>query len=390
MVGMVVMVNYHYQRSTTSSTMAEYSIGGGDVFIGRQLLCCVQMADFADEAGRVQCVSLLRRIIGDIESPDEILEAALSCLKVASIDEDAFIRLVVEQIMEIKEPLVQQSDGADDEADSMERIWLRCLDMASFLLKCTQKSMKSGEVEGLEDTLLLPAVQHLDAVVRDRGVLALGQYCLLHKDVAARYLILFIQALRNDMDAIQLTASKVIFDILFVFDFSGQEGGQQMQATALDSLLPHLSHTDSEFRTAAVEGIAKLMLGNRVADPKLLSRLFILSYTPTSEEDYRLRQCLSMFFPAYAFSSPHHRLCIESCFLSTLRICVHAPKTSPLRLINVADLSEYVLNLTNVDTQPEGATHNGTTLGTTAELAAGIRAPRLAVLHPRGASPLTV
>lgn len=45
-----------------------------------------------------------------------------------------------------------------------------------------------------ETTLLLPAVQHREAVVRDRGVLALGQYCLLDKDVATRYLMLFLQA----------------------------------------------------------------------------------------------------------------------------------------------------------------------------------------------------
>ena len=69
--------------------------------------------------------------------------------------------------------------------------------------------MRNGELEGIETTLLIPAVQHREAAIRDKGVLALGQYCLLDKDVATRYLVLFLQAVRNDMEAIQHTAVKV-------------------------------------------------------------------------------------------------------------------------------------------------------------------------------------
>ena len=69
--------------------------------------------------------------------------------------------------------------------------------------------MRNGELEGIETTLLIPAVQHREAAIRDKGVLALGQYCLLDKDVATRYLVLFLQAVRNDMEAIQHPAVKV-------------------------------------------------------------------------------------------------------------------------------------------------------------------------------------
>ena len=127
--------------------------------------------------------------------------------------------------------------------------------------------------------------------------------------------------------------------------------------------------TAEELRTTAVEGACKLMLSSRVNDPQLLSRLFILFFNPTTVEDVRLRQCLSVFFQAFAFSSPHHRISIESCFLPTLRVCVHAPKTSPLREINLAELAEYMLNLTNTAALPEGAAARG---GTAAELAAGV------------------
>ena len=111
------------------------------------------------------------------------------------------------------------------------------------------------------------------------------------------------------------------------------------------------------------------MISSRISDPQLLSRLLILFFNPTTAEDVRLRQCLSMFFQAFAFSSAHHRINIEACFLPTLRVCVHAPKTSPLREINLAELAEYMLNLTNTAALPETAAARG---GTAAEMAAGV------------------
>lgn len=111
------------------------------------------------------------------------------------------------------------------------------------------------------------------------------------------------------------------------------------------------------------------MISSRINDPQLLSRLLILFFNPTTVEDVRLRQCLSVFFQAFAFSSPHHRISIEACFLPTLRVCVHAPKTSPLREINLAELAEYMLNLTNNAALPEASATRG---GTAAELAAGV------------------
>ncbi len=124
-----------------------------------------------------------------------------------------------------------------------------------------------------------------------------------------------------------------------------------------------------ELRTTAVEGACKLMISSRINDPQLLSRLFILFFNPTTVEDVRLRQCLSMFFQAFAFSSPHHRITVEACFLPTLRVCVHAPKTSPLREINLAELAEYMLNLTNTAALPETAAARK---GAAAEMAAGV------------------
>jgi hypothetical protein len=40
--------------------------------------------------------------------------------------------------------------------------------------------------------------------------------------------------------------------------------------------------------------------------------MLALSFDPDTEEDYKLRQCLSLFFPLYAFSSGKVRLYLFS------------------------------------------------------------------------------
>ena len=64
----------------------------------------------------------------------------------------------------------------------------------------------------------------------------------------------------------------------------------------MSTLIPFLSSSSEDLRTTAVEGACKLLLSNRINDPQLLSRLLILFYNPTTAEDVRLRQCLSVFF----------------------------------------------------------------------------------------------
>jgi hypothetical protein len=45
-------------------------------------------------------------------------------------------------------------------------------------------------------------------------------------------------------------------------------------------------------------------------------------------ENTKIQQCLSVFWPAYAFSSPIHQINVASIFLDTLRTVVHAEKGS--------------------------------------------------------------
>jgi condensin complex subunit 3 len=59
----------------------------------------------------------------------------------------------------------------------------------------------------------------------------------------------------------------------------------------------------NDLRNVAAEGLAKLLLSGRVLSAKLLSRLILLWYNPTTEEDGSLRHCIGVFLPVFAFAS---------------------------------------------------------------------------------------
>lgn len=50
-------------------------------------------------------------------------------------------------ISELKEPL--EADEDEDEPELLVQTWMQCLDMASCLLKTTQRSLSNGQVMGL-------------------------------------------------------------------------------------------------------------------------------------------------------------------------------------------------------------------------------------------------
>lgn len=58
-----------------------------------------------------------------------------------------------------------------------------------------------------------------------------------------------------------------------------------------------------ELRTGAAEGLAKLMFSGLLVSSRILSHLVLLWYNPVTEEDVRLRHCLGVFFPMFAYAS---------------------------------------------------------------------------------------
>ncbi|KAJ8026278.1 Condensin complex subunit 3 [Holothuria leucospilota] len=269
----------------------------------------------------------------------------------------------------------------------------KCLTITSEILKSITMKELNPTLVTLMDTLVVPSIKNEDPSVRNMAVKALGLASLLNKDYAFQHLLLFVQIWQIDHEFIQTTALKVLLDLLLTFGFEALqisatktsvaedevevldqseagEGDEEKEKSALvNSLLSiltkQLDSESSELRTFSAEGIAKLLLAGRISSPKLLSRLLLLWYNPTTEEDIRLRQALAIFFNMYAFSDRSHQEAFEEAFLPTLQTLFNAPLKSPLAEIsdvNVAQFMVYLMDHRNLKQPTQAGNMQETTV----------------------------
>lgn len=88
------------------------------------------------------------------------------------------------------------------------------------------------------------------------------------------------------------------------------------------------------------------MFSGLLVSSRILSHLVLLWYNPVTEEDIRLRHCLGVFFPMFAYASRTNQECFEEAFLPTLQTLANAPASSPLAEIDITNVAELLVDLT--------------------------------------------
>ncbi|XP_078660150.1 condensin complex subunit 3-like [Branchiostoma floridae x Branchiostoma belcheri] len=355
--------------------------------------CSVQ----TDQEARIR---ELVEVIADIREPITVLETSLSQeqlrqkeLKLASIRvqlnearEEMDQLVAVQEFQKAAEMKGRVEELELNKSDLMEEMQpqtqevrtekndsvtlLRCLTIAAEMLQTLTLKGLTPTLRTLVDSLMLTGIQSEDPAVRNMAVRCLGLTAVLCKDTAVQYLPLFLQASQVDLEAIQVTALRTVFDLLLIFGlkaFGAENSEQQNQggegegeteepqqatpnntANSLLSILTGmLDSENTDIRTNAAEGLAKLMMSGRVLSGKLLSRLLLLWYNPTTEDDTHLRHCLGTFFPMFAFSGRSSQECVEEAFLPTLQTLLDAPDTSPLATVDVGNVGSLLTTLTS-------------------------------------------
>ncbi|XP_071476753.1 condensin complex subunit 3-like [Diadema antillarum] len=264
---------------------------------------------------------------------------------------------------------------------------LKCLTIAAELMQHLSVKELNPTLQTLFTVLVLPGITNEDPSVRNMAVKCLGLGAQISRNFAKQQLLLLMQISQVDQETIQITALQAVFDIAHTYGLdifklpesgsfegvAGKDEGEkdkeeeeeeeedakeetpadkdktsQNTATSVLSILTKLLDSESnELRTVAAEGLSKLLLSGRITSPRLLSRLLLLWYNPTSEEDQHLRSCLGTFFPIYSFAGRVHQECWEEAFLPTLRTLFNAPTTSPLAEVNPSNVAEFMVHLTN-------------------------------------------
>uniref|UniRef100_A0A8I5TUT0 Non-SMC condensin I complex subunit G n=1 Tax=Pongo abelii TaxID=9601 RepID=A0A8I5TUT0_PONAB len=278
--------------------------------------------------------------------------------------EDARINLLKEtEQLEIKEVHTEKND-----AETLQK----CLILCYELLK--QMSISTGlsaTMNGIIESLILPGIISIHPVVRNLAVLCLGCCGLQNQDFASKHFVLLLQVLQIDDVTIKISALKAIFDQLMTFGIEpfktkkiktlhcegteinsdDEQESKEVEETAtaknvLKLLSDFLDSEVCELRTGAAEGLAKLMFSGLLVSSRILSRLILLWYNPVTEEDVRLRHCLGVFFPVFAYASRTNQECFEEAFLPTLQTLANAPASSPLAEIDITNVAELLVDLT--------------------------------------------
>ncbi|NWS93976.1 CND3 protein, partial [Mionectes macconnelli] len=365
-----------------------------------RLLCIVKDDDTRTQI-IAEIISEVREPIVAVEQPVDAAEIRRRELKLAEIKVKLFeakqaleecitlqdfnkASVLKDQITELectKNDLIKAGEEPEIKEMHMEKsdpeTLLKCLMMCYELLKVMSLSKGiSPTINEIIQSLILPGITNVHPAVRNKAVLCLGCCTLQKKAFAQNHLPLLLQVLQIDNSKIKLSALKAIFDQLMLFgiepfktrrDNDSQSEGAHIRtendedesktvaedeedSATVHSLLKLLSSfLDSEFaelRTVAAEGIAKLIFSGRLISAKLLSRLVLLWYNPVTEDDTRLRHCLGVFFPLFAYANRSNQECFEEAYLPTLQTLLNAPATSPLSEVDINNVSELLVDLT--------------------------------------------
>ncbi|KAF1538013.1 Condensin complex subunit 3, partial [Eudyptes schlegeli] len=310
----------------------------------------------------------------------EAKEALEECITLQDFNRASVLKEKITELEHRKNDLIKEAEEPEIKEMRVEKndpeTLLKCLMMCYELLKIMSLSKGIGPtINEIIESLILPGITNVHPAVRNMAVLCLGCCALQNKEFARQQLALLLQVLQIDNIKVKLSALKAIFDQLMLFGiepFKARRGNnsqsedahirtenceeesetieEEEETATIHSLLQLLSgFLDSEFselRTEAAEGIAKLMFSGRLISAKLLSRLVLLWYNPVTEEDIRLRHCLGVFFPLFAYANRSNQECFEEAYLPTLQTLLNAPATSPLAEIDISNVSELLVDLT--------------------------------------------
>jgi hypothetical protein len=98
-------------------------------------------------------------------------------------------------------------------------------------------------------------------------------------------------------------------------------------------------------RCVACEGFAKLLACGRLDDAAVLRHLLLQQVMPATKDDVAVRQCLSVFFPAFVASGTGRAMMLAKELVPTLRLVEAAPAGCSMADVQSQQLIGYVLTL---------------------------------------------
>lgn len=306
-------------------------------FVCCQLLRLAKMCDLQEEGSRRHFSTVMKQVLGCLDTPDDVVEGCLKAWKDASEHEDDFMQ----DVAGILDSLSHYPQDHETPDGGVHRV-LRVLLVLSIVLETRSTTTSAFASIGFEK-YIVPAVTHADTSVREAGVSCFGKLGLYtdQESRVAEFKPLLLRVASRQEEKLEVRGQALLAladwvllfpDMLTPCDIDGKDISLMTLVTDLMIQAPWGGIA------VAAEVAVKLLFSGKFCDSELLAQLLILFFDEPPktkskrcvvEDDEmdsvnndkvtqigspeRLQQLLSIFFPAYAMKSPTGRDALLGC-----------------------------------------------------------------------------
>ena len=307
-------------------------------FICLQLIHMAKSSELQEEGSRRHFLSIMRRILSRLATPDDLVDMCVKSMAVAHDTESQFLQTISEILVDVEEDdTFHTKEDMDERAIVIVR-QMRIIAILSIVLESISGALVGHPILDSFFEHLSPAITSKNAIVREHGVICLSKFCLLSEEKKVRGefqpLLMMVAGSVEERVEVRAQAALALCDLALIHErmLLGDSNGESENGDDDDSkdeksmpfkdmLLEMLSHSKPGIVIIAAEIAAKLLLSGRINDPNIIAWL-VLIYFDTSltamdidEDDadgsavkevgspVRLQQLLSIFFPTYSMSS---------------------------------------------------------------------------------------
>jgi hypothetical protein len=251
-----------------------------------QNFVCLQLIHMArsselhrEEGSRRHFVSIMRRILARLATPDDLVEACVKAMASAHDKESQFLQTISEILVDVEDDDTFQSKDLDPRAIVIVR-QMRIIAILSIVLESVSGNVTSHPILDTFFHHLHPAITSKNAVVREHGVICLSKFCLLSGEDKVigefRPLLLTIAGSVEERVEVRAQAALALCDLALIHERMQliTTGGDPFK----DMLLEMLGHVKPGIVIIAAEIAAKLLLAGRLSDPTLIAWLVLIYF----------------------------------------------------------------------------------------------------------------
>ena len=242
--------------------------------------------------------------------------------------------------------------------------------LACGALRNSRRGMRAPQIAGLLQHVIQPALTNADAATRRAAMDALGMFSTMDEASAREVGIPVLRAcLATDGEdaSVRTAAVKAACDALMVLGPSALAAGDTDAVAAeweamLAAFMSHLESPNADATLAAAQALAKLLITGRVQDARVLQCLLVLLFHPSSNDDPRLRQSLSVFFGEFVRGSgagDANRALVMEMAVPVLRAVLHPAKNSMCEDISASEVCHYLAYLLCAPAEAEAVVNVG-------------------------------